>query len=650
METFMHEAPKNGRMFRRGMSSWFTEKLRVPDLIESKLGYEGDIVFASHHESHAASAFYLSPFDNAVVLTVDGVGEWATNSLSQGSGADLSLLREINFPHSIGLMYSAFTHYLGFRVNWGEYKVMGLAPYGEPRYVDTILNELVDVREDGSFRLHLDRFAFLDSEEMTDERFHQVFGRGRREPESVLEPFHMDVARSLQEVTTQILVAQARYGKELTGADHLAMAGGVALNCVANGAIERENLFESLWIQPAANDSGGSLGAALVAWHKVHEKPRESLSVSDGMTGAYLGPEFEEDEIVEALSERGLEGKSLAPEELSEEVADLLANDGVVGWFQGRMEFGPRALGHRSILADPRGLEVQKRVNEKIKFREGFRPFAPAVLAHRRREWFNLGQDSPYMLLVAPVAEQARCPEDESSVEGLERLHMSRSSIQAVTHVDYSARVQTVDVENNPIFYKLIEAFERKTGTPVLLNTSFNLRGEPICATPRDAIASFLASGMDALVLGSHLILRPSGAIPTGKIEERPLPPPEPPELKHRVVASFFMGVIGGIIVWKGVDGLLDGLMLSLASVMLGSALFFPPVFQKIHRGVERMVRLVLNGLSQLLFALIFYGLVTPLGFLKRKTSKSQLDEKPDSALSSYWKDASWSETYDRMY
>jgi len=368
------------------------------------------------------------------------------------------------------------------------------------------------------------------------------------------------------------------------------------------------------------------------------------------MTGAYLGPEFQEQEIVEALSERGLQGKSLNPDELSEEVADLLANEGVVGWFQGRMEFGPRALGHRSILADPRGLEVQKRVNEKIKFREGFRPFAPAVLAHRREEWFNLGQDSPYMLLVAPVAEQARCPEEESSLEGLDRLHKSRSSIQAVTHVDYSARVQTVDAANNPIFYRLIEAFERKTGTPVLLNTSFNLRGEPICATPRDAIASFLASGMDALVLGSHLILRPSGATPTGKVEERVPSPPAPPELKHRIVASLFMGVISGMILWKGVDGLLDGIMLSLAAGMLSSAVFFPTLFQSIHHGVERTVRLLLNGLSQLLFGLIFYGLVTPLGFLKRKTSKSQLDEKPDSALSSYWKEASWSDTYDRMY
>ena len=652
LETFLYRAPRNGQMFWRGMGSWFSEKLRVPDLLEKDLGFKGEVCFASHHESHAASAFYLSPFESSAVLTIDGVGEWSTNTLSTGDGSRLDLLRELSFPHSLGLLYSAFTHYLGFRVNWGEYKVMGLAPYGRPRFVDTILEELIDVKPDGSFRLHMDKFSYLDSPMMTDCRFEEVFQQPRRIPESDLTLFHMDVARSLQEVTTKILVSQARFARELTDSGNLAMAGGVALNCVANGAIERERLFDSIWIQPAANDAGGALGAALVAWHKVKEAPRVTDSGKDGMSGSYLGPQFSDDEIEKTLQQRKIEGVRLDSPALLEQVADRLANGEVVGWFQGRMEFGPRALGNRSILADPRGDDVQRRVNEKIKFREGFRPFAPAVLSDRREEWFQLGQESPYMLFVAPVADSVRISNegDISDTEGLDRLHEKRSKIQAVTHVDFSARVQTVDGEANPLFHQLLQEFESRTGTPVLLNTSFNLRGEPVCCSPNDALSSFLASGMDVLVMGSFMVTRPPDAVPTGKVSLPPVAPPVAPSVKQRGFAALTSGLLLTWLVFQGQWDWVSVSLLGLSGVLCSSAIVMPSLFAVIHRGIERWVRTGLAVLSRVLFAMVFYLIMTPIGLLKNWFSSSSLDRSPSSELSSYWEARDWSKDYDRMF
>lgn len=652
LESFLHSAPRNLLMFSRGMGSWFSEKLRVPDLLKKELGYKGKVVFASHHESHAASAFYLSPYESAAVLTVDGVGEWATTCLSKGEGNALSLLSEMTFPHSLGLLYSAFTHYLGFRVNWGEYKVMGLAPYGSPTYVDTILSKLVDVRDDGSFRLYLERFAFLDSEEMTDSRFAEVFGEPKREAESELTSFHMDVAHSLQVVTTQILLAQARFAREQTGERNLCLAGGVALNCVANGEIARAGLFDSIWIQPAANDSGGALGAALVAWHKAEGRPREVDPNRDGMQGAYLGPKYTEPEILEALHHAGLEGEVLSDDLLLDRAADLLSSGSVLGWFQGRMEFGPRALGHRSILADPRGEDVQRRVNEKIKFREGFRPFAPAVLAEKCKDWFSLDHESPYMLLVAPVSPQVRVETSDESVKGLDRLHVARSKIQAVTHVDFSARVQTVREESDLRFYGLIKAFEQRTGTPVLLNTSFNLRGEPICEHPSHAISSFLASGMDALVLENVLVMRPKDALPTGVVAA--VKPPQiaapAPSWVQRGMAIGIGAALVAISWWGGFDGVGGKVAPVLGGILSSTALLWPTGFGWIHRGIERWVRVALNGVSTVCFAIVFLGLVTPIGFVKRRVSSGELDVRPDPHVSSYWKPAEWSSHYERMF
>ena len=654
LETFLTCAPRNGPMFWRGMGNWFSEKLRLPERLEEEFAYRGEVIYASHHESHAASAFYVSPFESSAVLTADGVGEWETNTIAHGQGVSLELMYNLLFPHSLGLLYSAFTHYLGFRVNWGEYKVMGLAPYGDPVYRDAILKELVDIREDGSFRLHVDRFAFLDSEEMTDTRFEQVFGRRRRTQNSELESFHMNVARSLQEVTTEILLAQSRFAVEQTGEDRLTLAGGVALNCVANGFIERSGIVKELWIQPAANDAGCALGAALVAWHKIHGRDRVGVpGDGDGMRGAYLGPSYSGDEIEEALRKEGIAWRVLNDAELVSCVSEKLADGEVVGWFQGRMEFGPRALGNRSILADPRGGEMQRRVNEKIKFREGFRPFAPAVLKSKASEWFGIQQESPYMLIVGPVSETQRIERETEPLEpGLSRLYEPRSSIQAVTHVDYSARVQTVCGRENPLFHRLIESFEQRTGTPVVLNTSFNLRGEPVVCTPENAIASFLASGMDTLVLGNRLVPRPEGALPTGRVPPPPssLFPPKPLSRKKRWIAGTVASAMGVFWVVQGEENPWAWLGSALLFLLGFSAFFLPDRFEPIHRGLERGVRALFDGLTKFLFGVIFYGIVLPIGWIRRLGSPSDVNLRPDSSLSTYWRKASWPSSYKRMF
>jgi carbamoyltransferase len=514
LETYLDYAPSGLRSFLMAMPLWLREKLWIREQVQKQGNYKGKVLFTEHHESHAASAFFPSPFESAAVLTMDGVGEWATSSYGYGRGNELHLLGELHFPHSLGLLYSAFTYYTGFKVNSGEYKVMGLAPYGEPRYVQRILDEVVDLREDGSLRLNMKYFNFAQGLTMTNSAFDKLFEGPARKPESELTQREMDLARSVQEVTELAMLRMAGHVHKETGERNLCLAGGVALNCVGNGRLLRESPFEKIWIQPAAGDAGGSLGAALSVWYQYLGNARDTKTVcqgrSDGMSGSYLGPAYTSDDIQDFLDGAGVNYRRLTRSSLVDTVARLLAEEKVVGWFQGRMEFGPRALGARSILGDPRSPRMQSQMNLKIKFRESFRPFAPSVLRERVSDYFELDADSPYMLLVAPVRVELRreVTGDEGKLFGIERLNVPRSSIPAVTHVDYSARVQTVGREDNPAYYDLLAAFERRTGCAVLVNTSFNVRGEPIVCTPAEAYACFMRTEMDCLVLGDFVLLK----------------------------------------------------------------------------------------------------------------------------------------------
>jgi carbamoyltransferase len=514
LETYIDYAPSGLRSFLMAMPLWLREKLWIREQVSKEAGFRGRVLFTEHHESHAASAYFPSPFESAAVLTMDGVGEWATSSYGYGKGNELHLLKELHFPHSLGLLYSAFTYYTGFKVNSGEYKVMGLAPYGEPKYVKLILDELVDLREDGSLRLDMKYFNFAAGLTMTNPAFDRLFGGRPRAPESEVTQREMDLARSVQEVTEEAMLRMARHVHRETGEKNLCLAGGVALNCVGNGRVLREGPFENVWVQPAAGDAGGSLGAALSVWYQYLGNERRLEEVcrggADGMRGSYLGPEFTDDEVEESLVTLGARYRKVPPGELAETVARLLAEEKVVGWFQGRMEFGPRALGARSILGDPRSPRMQSQMNLKIKFRESFRPFAPSVLRERVADYFELEADSPYMLLVAPVRAHLRreLTKAEAGLFGVEKLNVPRSTIPAVTHVDYSARVQTVRREEHPRYHDLLAAFERLTGCAVLVNTSFNVRGEPIVCTPAQAFACFMRTEMDCLVLGDFLLLK----------------------------------------------------------------------------------------------------------------------------------------------
>lgn len=511
LDTFIENAPGGYSLFYQAMPVWLTQKLNFKSYLKKRFREHfrqvpAKILFTEHHESHAASAFFASPFEEAAVLCMDGVGEWATTSLWHGQGHQLSPRWEIRFPHSLGMLYSAFTYYLGFRVNSGEYKVMGLAPYGKPRFRDLILKHLIDLKPDGSFRLNLKYFDYCKRMRMTNAAFDELLGEPRRNPETELTQRHMDVARSIQDVTEEVVLRLARTAREQTGAKHLCLAGGVALNCVANGKILKEKIFDSVWVQPAAGDAGGALGAALSVYHQYYGQPRIPR---DLMEGALLGPAYESEEITSFLSEQGIPFQTFADAELLERVADALAEEKVVGWFQGRMEFGPRALGARSILGDPRSTKMQSLLNLKIKYRESFRPFAPAITSNSVSRFFELDQESPYMLIVADVRSEHRLPDEESQhLWGIERLKFPRSSIPAITHVDYSARIQTVSSEHNPAFYGLLQAFERKTGIPILVNTSFNVRGEPLVCSPEDAYRCFMGTEMDVLVLGNTVLTK----------------------------------------------------------------------------------------------------------------------------------------------
>ena len=512
LETYVAFAPRGLRSFAMAMPLWVREKLFQKNLLHNELkkfckefDWERRLLFAEHHQSHAASAFYPSPFENALILTMDGVGEWATTSVALGSGNHLEIIKEIHFPHSLGLLYSAFTYYTGFKVNSGEYKVMGLAPYGSPRFAKQILNHLVDLKADGSFRLNLDYFDYCTGLTMTNNKFDSLFEGPRRKPEELLTQRHMDLAASVQAVLEEVVLRMTRALATETGARNLCLSGGVALNCVANGRLLRDGHFERIWIQPAAGDAGGALGAALAAYHSFKGQPRKPNRYCDNMKGSYLGPEFSQADIEQRLSTTGAKYTVLEDDKLFDACADALQAEKAVGWFQGRMEFGPRALGGRSILGDARSPKMQSMLNLKVKFRESFRPFAPSVLREHVCEWFELDQDSPYMLIVADVMQQRRRPmtDDEQNLFGIEKLNVPRSDIPAVTHVDYSARIQTVHKETNPRYHALIQRFNQRTGCPVIVNTSFNVRGEPIVGTPEDAFRCFMGTDMEVLAIGN---------------------------------------------------------------------------------------------------------------------------------------------------
>lgn len=512
LETYLAFAPKGFQSFRVAIPVWLREKLFLKDLLVKELSrfapavdWQRKLLFSEHHLSHAASAFYPSPYDEAAVLTMDGVGEWATTSLSIGHGSNLAIHKEIHFPHSLGLLYSAFTYYTGFKVNSGEYKLMGLAPYGDPKYVSTIYDNLLDVKSDGSFRLNMDYFDFCTGLTMTNRRFSDLFGGQPRKPDEPLTQRHMDLAASVQVVTEDIVIKLTRAIAVETGQKNLCLAGGVALNCVANGKILRDGKFESIWIQPAAGDAGGALGAALSAYFGYLGNQRTTSNSRDRMKGGYLGPAFEQHEIEEQLTSIGAIYDVVDESLLVNRVAEDLSAGKAVGWFQGRMEFGPRALGARSILGDARDPNMQSVLNLKVKYRESFRPFAPSVLRGALSDWFELDNDSPYMLLVAPI-KKSRCREmtdEETNLFGIEKLRIPRSEIPAVTHVDYSARIQTVHEETNPKYYALITEFQKKTGCPVIINTSFNVRGEPIVGSPQDAFRCFMGTQLDVLAIGN---------------------------------------------------------------------------------------------------------------------------------------------------
>jgi len=515
LETYLAFAPRGFQSFRMAIPVWIKEKLFQKRLITQRLrdydpdyDWERRLLFAEHHQSHAASAFYPSPFENAVVLTMDGVGEWATTSVGVGRGSHLEMTKEIHFPHSLGLLYSAFTYYTGFKVNSGEYKVMGLAPYGEPKYKQLILEHLMDLKDDGTFRLDMSYFDYCTGLRMTNDRFDELFGGPARRPEERVTQREMDLAASVQAVTEEVVLRLTRTLAREAETKNLCMAGGVALNCVANGKVLRDGLFDNIWVQPAAGDAGGALGAALTATHLFQGQPRITNGVLDSMSGSYLGPEFAQGEIERRLREAGAVFQVLGERELLDAAVDALVAEKAVGWFQGRMEFGPRALGNRSILGDARSPTMQKTLNLRVKFRESFRPFAPSVLAEDVSEWFELQRESPYMLQVADVTPPHRkaMTEAQRSLFGIDKLNVPRSDIPAVTHVDYSARIQTVHRETNPRYHALLSAFKARTGCPVLVNTSFNVRGEPIVCTPEDAFRCFMGTDVEVLVAGDCLL------------------------------------------------------------------------------------------------------------------------------------------------
>ena len=644
LETYIDYAPRGLSSFLKAMPVWLKDKLWTRENLAKALGYDGPILFTEHHESHAASAFFPSPFESAAVVTMDGVGEWATTSYGYGKGNELHLLEELHFPHSIGLLYSAFTYYLGFRVNSGEYKVMGLAPYGEPRYTRKILDELVELYDDGSLRLNMKYFNFAAGLTMTNAAFEKLFGQPRREPESALSQIHLDLARSVQEVTELAMVRIARHAQRETGEKNLCLAGGVALNCVGNGKILRERIFERVWIQPAAGDAGGALGAALSVWHQYLGNAREAARLPLAERGNYyLGPRFSTDEVTDFLDSVGAKYRELPREELYETVAAYLADEKVVGWFQGRMEFGPRALGGRSILGDARSPRMQSQMNLKIKYRESFRPFAPSVLRERVADFFELETDSPYMLLVAPVRAELRVAltEDEERLFGIDKLNTRRSTIPAVTHIDYSARIQTVRAEESLAYHGLLSAFENLTGCPIVVNTSFNVRGEPIVCTPRDAFRCFMNTEMDFLVMENVLLDKraQNGNLALEKAETPPAPAAE--EVSNRqarrttlVVAGVFL-LIAAWNFYRARETV-GIIFASLSAVFVLTGTFLPAAARLFHVYWMKLAVLLGHVNSIILLTLLFYLLFVPYNLVARIIGRDPLRRR-SANLTSNW-------------
>lgn len=655
VETWLTVAPQGVRSFVDVLPQWVGGRLNIEGTIRDELpGLQKKcpVLFTTHHQAHAASAFYPSPFAKAAILTVDGVGEYATTTIARGDGAQIELLDELRFPHSVGLLYSAFTAYCGFQVNSGEYKLMGLAPYGEPTHVALIRDHLIDLRPDGSFRLNLDYFGFLGGQVMTSDRFHRLFGGSPRAPESPLEPRHLDLARSIQAVTEEVLLNLARRARERTGLSHLCMAGGVALNCVANGHILRSRIFDDLWIQPAAGDAGAALGAALVAWHDTGSGPPRTRvpMAADSMRGSLLGPAYSDAEIEQSLLGAGAVFDRLPMASIVPRTAELLAEQRVVGWFQGRMEFGPRALGSRSILGDARSPAMQSVMNLKIKFRESFRPFAPIVPVEQVSEYFQLDRPSPYMLIVAKVVDILRRPVPVEA-KGLKRLIHPHSTIPAVTHVDYSARVQTVDASVHPRLHQLLTEFGRLTGCPILVNTSFNVRDEPIVESPLDAYRCFLKTEMDVLVMGSFLLWRDQqpkikddtlkGAKPTR------FSLPEPPPLKDRpsewrkfaLIWSLAAVLLTGLLFRKGqISRSSKELVLAIVVPLLAFALVRPSIARWPYRWVMTGAFYLGWPLRTLLLHLFYLIVLTPFALVVRMSGRSPLELKPELAQGTFWK------------
>jgi carbamoyltransferase len=683
LETYAAFAPHGLASFYRSMPLWLQLKLHVRRSIRKHLpSCDAPVLFTDHHESHAAAAFYPSPFAGAAILTIDGVGEWTTASIGRGTGNRIEFIEQLRFPHSLGLLYSAFTHYLGFKVNSGEYKLMGLAPYGQAkqaeRYEKIILDKLVDLREDGSFRLDMNYFNYCRGLTMTNRRFHDLFGGAPRSPDSPITQREMNLAAAVQRVTEKAMLAMARHAKERTGETNLCLSGGVALNCVGNGHILREKIFDNLFIQPAAGDAGGALGAALTLWHRFLDNPRTPDGVNDSQKSSLLGPAFADEQITAFLKNTGAESDHYTEEDkLTEQVATLLDNGQVVGFFHGRMEFGPRALGARSILGDPRNPEMQSRMNMKIKFRESFRPFAPIVQIEHAGEYFDLDAPSPYMLRVGNVRPEHRVnsAEEKDEIQGLDRLRQQRSDIPAVTHVDYSARVQTVDARHNPRLHALLEKFRLKTGCPVLVNTSFNIRGEPIVCTPEDAYACFIHTEMDALVLENHVLIKTKHALPIPKkindgqnyretfknrdrntskktVHEFKSPArlwnePDCEVRKFGMILFFGLFILGLLWILKtqGMDGLktawnspqnLPWTLWGIGAVTGVLAVIIPTLMRPPYVA-WMLIGQTLGWLMQrLVLTLVFLGLFTPLGLLLRRRS-GWIAKQPDPTMGSYW-------------
>lgn len=635
--SYLTVAPRGLTSWLAAMPLWLGQKLHVPKILKREIGYAGQVLYTEHHEAHAASGFYPSPFEEAAILTMDGVGEWATASYGIGRGKELEILKELHFPDSVGLLYSAFTYFTGFRVNSGEYKLMGLAPYGKPIYRDLILSEIVDLKDDGSIRLNMSLFDFLGGLRMTNRRFARLFGGPPREPETPITQREMDIAASIQKVTEEIVMRMVHHVHRETGMKHLCMAGGVALNCVTNGRILREGPFDDIWIQPAAGDAGGALGAAFSVWHRFLGNDRKTADRPDGQRSSYLGPAFDQRSIQTFLDENNYPYTVLDDDRRAIHIAREIAKGNIIGHLSGRMEFGPRALGARSIIADARNKEARSILNLKIKYRESFRPFAPSVMEERAGDYFDIDRSSPYMLLVASVREDRRLPvpEDED-MEMLEKRNIPRSVIPAVTHLDDSSRLHTVSKSAHPDYHAILAAFERLTGCPVVVNTSFNVRGEPIVCTPREAYQCFMRTGMDVLVLENCILFKAE------QPEWNDAPPwenePDSDQKgirKFGLTATIFFGCLGGLAIWRGHAAL--ACFFGLLSLLGTGCLLAPMSMASVHRGWLKTARLLGSFFTLLMLTAAYYLVITPSAFFKRIFGGRPLPLGPAPNASSFW-------------